>query len=115
MTDPPRPAGEHSGDLSLRRSVTTGLVWLCPSALLVAEIVVAGHVRPLTVLVSLAAAFALLSRRPWGRVATALLALADALIHAVLVPADSRWLTLVGLDLVVVTAVVVSGRPGTDE
>ncbi|MTD55195.1 DUF7144 family membrane protein [Amycolatopsis pithecellobii] len=110
MTDLPSQEGERSG----RRSVATGLVWLCPTALLIAEVLLAGHVRPLTVVVSLAAAFALLTRRLWGRVATVVLALAGALSHATLVPADSRWLAIIALDLAVVAAVVLSGRPGTE-
>ncbi|TNC29129.1 hypothetical protein [Amycolatopsis alkalitolerans] len=110
MSEPLRPGAERGGVAALRKYLATGLVWLCPTALLIAEVVLAGHVRPFTVLVSLAAAFALFSRSQGGRVAAALLALADALAHAVLVPADSRWLVLVGFDLAVVTAVALSGR-----
>ncbi|TVT25891.1 hypothetical protein LWP59_18090 [Amycolatopsis acidiphila] len=110
MSDLP-PPGDQDSAVPVRRPVATGLVWLCPSALLIGELMVTGHVRPFTVLVSLAATFAVFSRRAWGRAAAALLALADALTHAVLVPADSRWLTLVGFDVAVVIAVIMSGKP----
>lgn len=114
MSDPSFPEEEQGRTAPVRRVLATGLVWMCPTALLVAEVVVAGHVRPFTVLVSLAATLALLFRRPAGRVAAALLALADALAHAVLVPADSRWLAIIGFDLAVVIAVVLAGKPVTD-